>query len=477
MTLRLRLVLLVSGLVSTILLALGLYVGAALEGWADEVIDGELHRHAELLEARLRAEHEHDDDDDDDDDHARRGHADGTHAPPLTLDDDDDGERIDHYRVADARGEVLLSRGFERLTVVVRPDMRGYRSVTDAEGRPWRAYTRAVRGRHGGELPGGPLYLTVAARPERLAALSGRFRTGLATALALGALLGALGAWVVAQRLSAPLRRLSSDVANIDARSLDRRVPLDGLDPELARLAGALNTTLARLELAFAQQTGFVARASHALRTPIASILSEAEVSLRRPRTAEELRASLEEVTHAARGAAELTDQLLALARADTASAPPQRAPVALAEVGEELRRVLEPRALAAGLRFELDVPADIHVSAERARLLELLEALLDNAVRYTPRGGALGLSARAGHSAGWVELEVWDTGLGIAEDERDAVLERFTRGRAAEQSHQPGTGLGLAIARAIADSHGARLRLEPRAGGGTRAALTWPSA
>jgi signal transduction histidine kinase len=477
MTLRLRLVLLVSGLVSAILLGLGLYVGVALEGWAHEVIDGELHRHAELLEARLRAEHEGDDDDDDDDDRPRRGHADGAGGgPALTLDDDDDGERIDHYRVADAQGQVLLSRGFERLTVVVEPDMRGYRSVTDAEGRPWRAYTRAVA-RHGRAYPGGPLYLTVAARPERFDALSGRFRTGLGTALALGALLGALGAWVAAHRLSAPLRRLSSDVADIDARSLDRRVPIAGLDPELARLAGALNTTLGRLELAFAQQTGFVARASHALRTPIASILSEAEVSLRRPRTAEELRVSLEEVAHAARGAAELTDQLLALARADTASAPPQRAPVALAAVGEELRRVFEPRALAAGLRFELDVPADIHVSAERARLLELLEALLDNAVRYTPRGGALGLSARVGQSTAWVELEVWDTGLGIAEDERAAVLERFTRGRAAEQSQQPGTGLGLAIVRAIADSHGARLRLEPRAGGGTRAVLEWPAA
>jgi hypothetical protein len=87
-------------------------VGAALEGWADEVIDGELHRHAELLEARLRAEHEDDDDDDDDDDdHPRRRRGDGAGGHPLTLDDDDDGERIDHYRVADAQGQVLLSRG------------------------------------------------------------------------------------------------------------------------------------------------------------------------------------------------------------------------------------------------------------------------------------------------------------------------------------------------------------------------------
>ena len=104
-------------------------------------------------------------------------------------------------------------------------------------------------------------------------------------------------------------------------------------------------------------------------------------------------------------------------------------------------------------------------VRADPATLRELLEALLDNALLYTPSGGRCGVRAEPG--AGTVSLSVWDTGPGIPEVERGQVFDRFFRGVAAQASGRPGSGLGLAIVKAIADAHGARLSLGDRPGGG----------
>jgi signal transduction histidine kinase len=143
---------------------------------------------------------------------------------------------------------------------------------------------------------------------------------------------------------------------------------------------------------------------------------------------------------------------------------------VELPALGEELERLLAARAAESGIELSLAIPLSLVAWADRARLRELLEALLDNALRYTPRGGQVGL--RAAQATGAIELEVWDTGPGIAEEERSKVFDRFYRGSAAEQSGQPGTGLGLAIAKAIADAHRAPLWIEGREGGGTAVKL-----
>jgi signal transduction histidine kinase len=110
-------------------------------------------------------------------------------------------------------------------------------------------------------------------------------------------------------------------------------------------------------------------------------------------------------------------------------------------------------------------VPGGLAVPADPATLRELLEALLDNALLYTPAGGRCGIRAEPG--TGTLSLSVWDTGPGIPEAERGQVYDRFFRGVAAQSSGRPGSGLGLAIVKAVADAHGARLRLGERPGGG----------
>jgi signal transduction histidine kinase len=104
-----------------------------------------------------------------------------------------------------------------------------------------------------------------------------------------------------------------------------------------------------------------------------------------------------------------------------------------------------------------------------------MLDALLDNALRYTPRGGEVRFMARAEDGA--VVLEVLDTGLGVMAEEREQVFERFQRGSAASQTGAAGSGLGLAVVRSLAAAEGAQVTLEDAPGGGTRAQLRYPRA
>lgn len=453
MSLRARLIVLVLGLTLALLAGLGLYLAGSLSAWSREVLDQELQHRADVLAGATTWEHGELEVEDE-------AAARGTQAWP--------------YRIETLDGRVLLASPFDwpPLPAPGQTATGGLTTQPLPSGTELRVLTRTFEPEHG---RGEPLVLRVAAPLATFTRVAERFRLGLVVALALAALLGGLGAAVLAQLFLSPLRRLSRDVAGIEARSLDRRLETRGLDPELARLAAAFNGVLARLEQAFEGQRAFVGRASHALRTPLSSILSRAEVTLRRERTAEEYRASLEEIASAARESAHLAEGLLALTRADAAQAATRRERIPARELAREVERLFGPRAEQAGLTLEVEAQESLHVEADRGRLRELVDALLDNALRYTPRGGRVRFSLRA--EAPGAALEVSDTGLGIRPEERERVLERFARGSAAERSGQPGSGLGLSLARALAEAEGARLSLDEAPGGGTRVTVRLPSA
>jgi two-component system OmpR family sensor kinase len=351
----------------------------------------------------------------------------------------------------------------------------GIASLTDKEGRAWQVFTRRFTVA-GERRERGPVRVVVQVAGEEapFTALAARFRHGLLAALLAALLLGGCGAALLAHLSLRPLRRFAAEVDAVGAHSLDRRIAAAGLDPDLSRLGAAFNDLLARLGQAMDRQRQLVARASHSLRTPAATILTRAEVALRRERTPEDYRAALAEIAAAARESAALVANLLALARLDERQRALRLEEVALAEVAGEVVRLLGPRAAEAGVALSVDVTEGLTVRAERAALRELLEALADNAVHYTPRGGGAGIRARAAPD-GAVEIAVWDTGPGIPAEERGQVFERFFRGSAA--AGKPGSGLGLAIARAIAEAHGAALELGDRSGGGLEARVRLPGA
>lgn len=445
MSLKTRLVLLVSVLTIALLGGLGLYLGGSLRSWTAEVVDADLDRRARGLAHEVEYEHGR-----------------------LELDDGDLRRRGWPFRIEDSDGSVLFTSRVGWPTTSTPP--LGFVTLEGLDGAPLRVLSLEFEPRHG---RGERLMLRVAAPLTTFGELADRVRTGLLVALLLAVVLGAVGAAVLAQILLRPLRTLSQQVAGIGANSLGTRLETKGLDPELGRLALAFNGMLGRLGGAFDAQRAFVGRASHALRTPLASILSQAEVALLRERSPEAYRSALSAIAESARDSARLADGLLALTRADAAERGAEQEALSPSELSGELERLFAPRAEAAGLHFSATAPKDLVLRATRHRLREMLDALLDNAVRYTPRGGAVRFEARA--EGGEVVLEVADTGLGIEVEERDQVFERFFRGSAATKSGQPGSGLGLSLVKALSEAEGARLVVESGPAGGTRVRLVYP--
>jgi signal transduction histidine kinase len=456
-TLRAKIVVLVVGLTAAILAGLWLLLSRSWAGWSADAVDRELVARAgaiaalvELDDGELELEHEHD----------ARALRDPDHP----------------YRIL-APGGVVLAGGGE---LAWPPPGRGRGapwagSVEDAAGRTWRVVSAAhvVEGKRRRGRDAVVIEVQVAGEAAPHRALEERFRSGLLVALAAALVVGGAGSALLAHLSLAPLRRVAAQVDSIGAASLERRVDAAGLDPELGRVAGAFNELLARLEEAMSHQRALVSRASHALRTPVATILTRAEVALRRERDPAAYRGALEDVAAAAREAAALVQHLLTLARLDERRGPAAREEVALAPLADEIVRLLSPRAGEAGVALESAAAEALVVRADPAAIRELLEALLDNAVHYTPRGGRAGVRATA--TAAGPALVVWDTGPGIPPEERPRAFERFQRGAAALAAGKPGSGLGLAIVKAIADAHGAAVTLGDRPGGGLVVTVTFP--
>jgi signal transduction histidine kinase len=454
MTLRTKIVALVIGLTLAILAGVGAFLAASFSGWSREAVQRDLE-----LRAREIAEHVE----------VKRGGQLEVEAENSLLFRDPSHP----FRLAGPGGFEVSHGDFGWPPAEEVQDA----VVLGADGRPWRVLSRFLMAgesegehhRHRDERhrarPQARLLVQVAGLDAPFGGLEERFRHGLLLAIAAALLLGGFGGSLLAHASLSPLRRLESEVDAIGASSLDRRIDPTGLDRELGGLAAAFNKLLGRLDEAMQRQRQFVARASHALRTPTAAVLTRAEVALRRERDGVEYRKALADIAQGARESAALVSHLLTLSRLDERRSALALEVVPLAEVFDELRRLFAPRAEEAGIALELEAPAGASVRADRAALRELLEALLDNALHYTPRGGRAGVAARPG--AGRFLLAVWDTGPGIPAEERGQVFDRFRRGSAAAASGRGGSGLGLAIVKAIAEAHAAPLTLGERRGGG----------
>lgn len=448
MTLALRLALVVAGLIALLLLGLGAYLEAHVAASARTTLDAELASHADAIAHGIEIDRGGDVDAEDAVD-AAGGHA---------------------FRVETEAGAVLFS---STATWPGASGGPGTAEVHDTAGAHYVVLTRRFTPEHADRHARGPLLLRVAARSTQLDELVARFRTGLAVALVAGLVLAIAAALALAYASLRPLRRLARDVAAIEATALGSRIEEADLPRDLRPLAASFNGLLGRVDAALRRQRSFVARASHGLRTPTAGILARAEVALRRERSDAEYRAALTDVVAAGHESAAIISQLLATLRADEVDRPLRLEPIVLAEVAGEARRLFEPRATVAGVTMEWDVPPSATIRADHDALRELLDALLDNALRYTPAGGALGVRVQV--LAGATLVEVWDTGPGIPVAERTQVFEHFYRGAAAEATGATGAGLGLAICHAIVTAHRASIEIDDNPGGGTVVRVCFP--
>ncbi len=292
------------------------------------------------------------------------------------------------------------------------------------------------------------------------------------------ALLAAVAGRSVADRILMPLNRLVTASREIGIGGLSRRVDEPERPQELRELAQAYNGMLERLDRAVIALRSFTADASHELRTPLTAIRGTAEVALARDRSAEDLRGTLEEVLDETGSMLHLVEDLLVLARGDQAQEEPEEV-TDLAAVLRDVQDIGEALAGDKPVEVRLDAPESLLVPGDAGALRRLFLNLVSNAVKFTERG-AVTITARAVPGAqavvpaegarveearGGVEVQVADTGIGIAPEALPRVFDRFYRADAARAAG--GTGLGLAIARMVAERHRGTITVESTPGVG----------
>lgn len=297
----------------------------------------------------------------------------------------------------------------------------------------------------------------------------------LLVAIPAAAAAAGVGGWVLAGKALHPVARMTSQAALISADRLHERVAVPPARDELGRLASTLNAMLDRIERGVQQQQRLVADASHELRTPLAVMRSEIDVQLRAPQQLPpEFRETLESVGEEIERMGRTLENLLILARIDEGRLDLLYAPQRLDQLVGEVTAKLRPMALAKAI--DLTVEGDgVEVLADGPRLELVITNLVDNAIKYTGRGGSVRVRLwRAEQDAG---LTVSDTGPGIPKEAQLRLFDRFYRADASRSSAggQGGSGLGLAICREIVTAHGGRLWVESEPGAGAAFSLAMP--
>lgn len=280
-------------------------------------------------------------------------------------------------------------------------------------------------------------------------------------------------AWIavhhtVTQRL-APLQKLSEQISNRSHRDLN---PVAAEQPpqEVMPLIHAVNDLLLRLAHAISAQQRFIADAAHQLRTPIAGLKIQSELALRQTNP-EEIRDALQVLVTGVERTSRLVQQMLLLARAEPGARPAELSMLDVNLLARETTAQWVPRALVKTIDVGYQECAEpAWLEGDRPMLIEMLNNLLDNAVRYTPGGGMVTVQVARGQNQ--LLLSVEDNGPGIPQGERERVFERFYR---VPGSGPDGCGLGLAIVREIAEVHGAEITLDSGTDGrGTRVSVAF---
>jgi two-component system, OmpR family, sensor kinase len=343
-------------------------------------------------------------------------------------------------------GEIALTRTFagEPERVLAEPFGEGHRSVAVA-GVSLESNNNTLREVAAGLLIGGAVFVLVAG----------------------------IGAYWLARAALAPVERLRREVAALSERDTGATLRVPGTHDEIAALAGTMNELLARLRRALARQRAFVADASHELRTPFAVLHGELELAGRPGRSKEELSAAVASAAEEAGRLTRITDDLLLLARGDEdkLSLQVERTDIAalLAASAERARS----RATAAGVTCQVSVPAGLTAVVDAGRIRQAVDNLVDNALRFAPRGTPVVISAEIAGTA--LVIEVRDRGPGFGPDFLPHAFERFRRPGQDRARSAGGAGLGLAIVQAIALAHGGRAVASNDPGGGAVVRLVVP--
>lgn len=312
----------------------------------------------------------------------------------------------------------------------------------------------------------GDLRLLVGRDLRDLDATRALVRNALAWGLALTAALALLGGWLTSAGVRRRIETITRTSRDIMAGDLSRRVPSDGSGDDFDQLALSLNAMLARIEALMASLRQVTDNIAHDLRTPLARLRSRLDAL----RLATTPSADLEAAILEADELLATFNALLRIARIESAQARAGFVKLDLVPLAEDLVELYEPLAAERGQILKLAAQGPAWVHGDPDLLFQALANLVDNAVKYTPPGGRIEL--RVAPAGGAVLVKVSDSGPGIPPDLQARVFERFFRADASRSA--PGSGLGLSLVQAVAQLHGATIRLA-NTGPGLRVTLSIP--
>lgn len=357
----------------------------------------------------------------------------------------------------DENGRVLLASGSLEQRPIPLPAavLEGRRAAlfwekTHADGRRYYVVTS--------EAPVG--YLQTAVYTRRFDKHASYIADGFYVAMPVALLMTAGLGWLLARGSLRPIKRITRTARHINVSNLDEDVPTTGSGDELDQLAGTLNEMLGRIRRSVSRIRRFNADAAHELRTPLAAIRSQVEVTLEKQRPVAEyervLVNLLAEVDRLAAGA----DAMLRLAQSEAGVDPTCREDVSLGQLLGEVVDFFGPLAMEAGVKLDLR-EADLvpTVTADPAWLHQLFANLVHNAIKFTPSGGSVLVRLSPEPDGGGAMVEVVDTGVGIPTDHLGRIFERFHKEDAARS--ESGFGLGLSLVREIVRAHGGSIRVE----------------
>lgn len=280
-----------------------------------------------------------------------------------------------------------------------------------------------------------------------------------------------VGHFLTARALS-PVQEVVAAANAINISCLGRRIEVPNPSDEIGMLAGALNSLIDRLESAVSEIRRFTADASHEIRTPITTLRMEAESALQSSRNVDQYKKSLTVITEEAARLSRLTDQLLHLSRFDAGiMARPYdgvRLDALLTDVVDQLR----PIASARGIELMLNVQGAGVIFGDDILLSQALYNVIENAIKYSSSNNDVEIRLRFDGSVAMVDVE--DFGIGISEENKSQIFERFFRADSSRQS-EGGAGLGLAIARSAVCAHNGTINVRSQLGVGTVITITLP--
>lgn len=285
------------------------------------------------------------------------------------------------------------------------------------------------------------------------------FRQTLFISIALTLFLAGFLGYFLVKKMLRPVQLITQTTKEIEERNLNKRLTVESKD-EIGQLASTLNNMFERLEAAFKRERQFTADASHELRTPLAIAQVEATTALGKKRSPEEYQRTLEAILQEIDNMTSIISRLLFLARSDT-NKDLELEDLELNELITELAWDIRVLCDEKGIDLTLTGLDSLVVNGDGSRLRELFLNLLDNAIRYTPRGGKITISF--GQQGEYAYIEVKDTGIGIPEEDMPHLFKRFYRADKARSRSEGGAGLGLAISQRIAELHGGRIEVRSK--------------